>query len=142
MKIRHLKIDDYDELIRLWDKARLPYKPKGRDRRDHIGREIEKPTAIFLVAEKDGKIVGSILGTHDGRKGWINRLAVHPDHRRQGIARRLVIEVEKRLDKLGIKIIACFVEDGNKSSLDFFEKIGYKKFTGVVYLTKRSYPGV
>lgn len=139
MKIRPLKIDDYDDLIKIWDESGLRYKPKGRDRRDHIEREIEEPTAIFLVAEKDGKIIGSILGTHDGRKGWINRLAVHPEYQRQGIARKLVKEVEKRLEKMGIKIIACLVEEWNKGSMRFFEKMGYKEFEGVFYLTKRSH---
>ena len=142
MTIRPLDINDYDNLISLWGAAGLPYKPKGRDSRSHIEREIGESSAIFLVAEDNGRIVGSILGTHDGRKGWINRLAVHPDFQRKGLARRLVAEVEQRLDQLGIKIIACLVEDWNRSSLDFFERIGYRRHQHIYYFTKRESPDV
>jgi len=76
--IRELSIGDYDALVALWDESGLPYKPAGRDARGHIARELEGPSSIFLVAEVDGKLAGAVLGTHDGRKGWINRLSVAP----------------------------------------------------------------
>lgn len=81
MNFRDLVIDDYDELLSLWEKAGGIYRPNGRDSREKIAEELEKDTAIFLVAETDGSIVGTVFGTHDGRKGWINRLAISPDYR-------------------------------------------------------------
>jgi len=68
--IREFCIEDYHALMAIWDESRLPYKPQGRDRRDRIEDEIKRPNAIFLVAEADGRLVGSVLATHDGRKGW------------------------------------------------------------------------
>ena len=97
-------MEDYDRVIAFWDDAQLLYWPKGRDSRSRIERELEQENAIFLVAEIDSKLVGSVLGTHDGRKGWINRLAVDSQFRRQGIARRLVVEVEGRLSQFGIEV--------------------------------------
>lgn len=135
--IREFRLDDYDALIALWNDAQLPHRPKGRDRLDKIEREVDRGNAVYLVAELDGKLVGSVLGTHDGRKGWINRLAVSPEFRQQGIARMLVNEVENRLYELGIETIACLIEDQNKISMQMFEKLGYKRESNIVYFTKR-----
>jgi hypothetical protein len=60
----------------LWQEAGIHYRPGGRESRSHLAKELEGGQAIFLVAVAEGKVVGVVLGTHDGRKGWINRLAV------------------------------------------------------------------
>jgi len=137
VRIRPLTIDDYDALVRLWQEAGLPYRPDGRDRRERIARELAGPCSIFLAAEEDGRLVGAILGTHDGRKGWINRLVVAPSHRRRGIAKALVDEVEKRLAELGIEVIAGLIEDWNRNSIEFFSAIGYVYDKEVLYYSKR-----
>jgi len=139
--IRKFCMEDYDSLMSIWAEARLPHKPQGRDRRDKIEREIKRPNAIFLVAEIEGKLVGSVFATHDGRKGWINRLAVSPAFRRRGIAKKLVREAENRLSEKGIEIVACLIEDWNAGSKKFFENIGYNRFDDISYFTKRRYPG-
>jgi ribosomal protein S18 acetylase RimI-like enzyme len=82
-------------------------------------------------------VVGAELGSHDGRKGWINRLAVLPAYSRRNVGAILVAEVERRLAARGIAIFACLVEDWNEGSKAFFEKVGYKLFRGVSYFTKR-----
>ena len=120
----------------------MPYKPAGRDRKESIAREIKKDGAIFLVGEINGEIVGSAFGTHDGRKGWINRVAVRPIYQRQGVAAKLVREVERRLEAMGIGIIACLIEDWNKDSIKFFKKIGYHGHKDIIYFTKRKEPEI
>ena len=140
--VRKFRMDDYDPLMAIWDKAQLPYKPRGRDRRDKIEREIKKPNAVFLVAEIAGQLVGSILATHDGRKGWINRLAVSPAFRRRGIAKKLVAEAENSLTDQGVEIVACLVEDWNADSKRFFESIGYNRFDKISYFTKKKHADV
>jgi len=135
--IREFRMRDYDAVITLWNDAQLPYRPKGRDSRDKIEYQLKQGNAIFLVAEIDGKLVGSILGNHDGRKGWINRLAVDSEFRRQNIARRLVTEVEDRLSELGIEVVACLIEEWNTASIQAFERLGYKKEENIVYFSKR-----
>jgi len=140
--IREFRIEDYDALIALWNDAGLQYRPRGRDRREKIERELESGKAVFLVAETEGRLVGSVLGTHDGRRGWINRLAVAPKLRHKGIARMLVAEVEKRLLNLGIEIVACLVEDWNIGSIRTFERLGYIAHPDILYLTKRKHPDV
>ncbi|MFX0068815.1 MAG: GNAT family N-acetyltransferase [Candidatus Hodarchaeota archaeon] len=142
MIMRKLTAKDYDALIRLWNDAGLPYKPQGRDKREDIENQLKQPNTLYLIAEVDNVIVGSILGTHDSRKGWINRLAVSPSHRRKGLAKRLVKEVENRFSELGIDIMACMVEDWNTMSLEVFERLGYTRHPDIIYLSKRKNPGV
>jgi ribosomal protein S18 acetylase RimI-like enzyme len=135
--IRDFRAGDYDALLALWDFAGLPYRPKGRDARAEIERQAHEPTAIYLVAEADGEIVGAVLGTHDGRRGWINRLAVLPEYRRRNVGATLVAEVERRLAVEGIEIFACLIEEGNDGSKAFFDELGYERFGGISYYTKR-----
>jgi ribosomal protein S18 acetylase RimI-like enzyme len=142
LKIRKLRTEDYDRLIELWQEAKLSFRPHGRDRRDKITEQIKQKCSIFLVAEVEGRLIGSIFGTHDGRRGWINRLAILPNYCRQGIGARLVSAVEKRLTKQGIDIVASLVEDRNKVSMKVFEKLGYKKHNNIVYFSKRKNPKV
>ena len=142
VNIRELTIDDYDALCALWEEAGLSFRPNGRDQQERIAREIDGPCSVFLIAEDKGELVGAILGTHDGRKGWINRLAVSPRHRRQGIARALAAAVEERLSARGIEILAGQIEDWNKESMIFFERLGYTRHNDIIYYTKRKNPEV
>jgi ribosomal protein S18 acetylase RimI-like enzyme len=135
--IRKMKIKDYGPLITLWKEGNLPYRPQGRDSRQHMQQQLRKCTSLYYVAEHEGNIIGAILGTHDGRKGWINRLIVAPAYRKKGIAKRLVREVEQQLMAVGIDIIACLVEDWNEVSENVFERLGYTKDTDILYYSKR-----
>jgi ribosomal protein S18 acetylase RimI-like enzyme len=140
IKIRPFKISDYSEIIELWKRIKLPFKPKGRDRISKIKREINNQNTFFLVALIEHRIIGTVLGTHDGRKGWINRLAVHPDFQHQGIGTLLLKEVEKQINKSGIDIIACLIEEDNPDSMLFFQKSGYLKNEDIIYFTKKKTP--
>lgn len=135
--IREMKISDYDDVIRLWDEAKLHYRPLGRDTKNRIQAELELHETEYIVAEHNGRIIGSVLGTHDGRKGWINRLAVLPEYRRQHIGEKLVNEVETRLTKKGIDITACLIESWNEISMGVFEKLGYTSHRDIIYFSKR-----
>jgi len=70
--------------------------------------------------------MGTVLGTHDSRKGWINRLAVHPAHRRRGLARRLVRACERALRARRIEMFCALIETDNVASEAVFRSLGYK----------------
>jgi ribosomal protein S18 acetylase RimI-like enzyme len=144
VKIREFLIEDYDRVMELWAEGGLPLKPLGRDSRDNIAKQLRQPNVLFLVAEEgEGRrVIGTVLATHDGRKGWINRLAVDAALRKRGIGARLVREAERRLEELGMDILACLIEDDNAVSMAVFEKLGYKKHPEIIYFAKRRYPGV
>jgi ribosomal protein S18 acetylase RimI-like enzyme len=138
LTIRKMNIIDYDDLIKLWNEAGLPYRPKGRDRKNKISEELKNPAANILLMEYEHNIIGSIFATHDGRKGWINRLAIAPEFRNKGLAQKLITEAENMLKQQGIEIIACLIENWNKQSIKLFQKTGYKKHTDIIYFTKRT----
>ena len=88
------------------------------------------------MAMADERIAGVVLGTHNARKGWINRLAIAKEFRRQKVASKLVAAVENSLHELGIEVIACLIEPENSISKTFFSKIGYTK-APVEYFSKK-----
>lgn len=127
----------YAAITELWTEAGLCFRPQGRDRADRVLREVQRGTGLLLVAEDAGRTVGVALVTHDGRKGWINRLAVAPGYRRRGIGASLVKEAERRLHAAGIDIIAALVENSNEESLAFFRSLGYVHDREIEYVSKR-----
>ena len=137
IKIREFKIEDYNKVINLWIESKLPFKPKGRDNFQNIKNEIKNKNSIFLVAEYENKIIGSVFGTHDGRKGWINRLSVLPEFQRKGLGEKLCKNLENKFYKKNINIIGCLIENWNITSHNFFKKIGYIKHDEIIYYSKR-----
>jgi ribosomal protein S18 acetylase RimI-like enzyme len=142
MIIRDFNISDYENVIDLWQKSRLPFKPNGRDSKQSLKKEINKPSSIFLLIEKEEEIIGSVFGTHDGRKGWINRLAIRPDFQNQGLGSMLLTKLLNRFSKMGIKIIAALIEDWNDTSINFFKKNNFQVHKDIYYLTHRESPDV
>ena len=143
--VRKLRPSDYEELLSVWEGAGLPSRPKGRDSRPELTRQMGLKTSVYLkVVVKEGakeRIVAVVLGTHDGRKGWINRLAVLPAHRRRGLGRMLVEELEKRFQKMGFEICCGLIETYNDVSMNFFAKLGYVRHEDIIYYSKRKSEG-
>ena len=98
---------------------------------------MRRDPGLFLGAFLEDRLVGSVIASFDGRKGWINRLAVDPDERRQGIGRKLTEEAERVLRARGSQITGALVEADNSQSLALFEKCGYTIHKDMLYLTKR-----
>ena len=139
--VRRLTLDDYDRWMEVWERAGLHSTcPQGRDSRAAFEDQFASGTHILLGLESGADLIGVVLITHDGRKGWINRLAVLPEHRRQGHAVRLVGEAERELRELGMMVIAALIEGGNDASLALFDRLGYREQPGGVhYLSKRNH---
>jgi len=144
LRIEAFRIGDYDRAMDLWAAGGLPLKPRGRDSRESISKQIGLPNVHFLVARdgEGGPVVGTVLATHDGRKGWINRLSVVSALRRRGVGARLVRAAEDWLASEGMDILACLIEEGNDVSMSVFEALGYKKHPEIIYFAKRKHPGV
>lgn len=137
MIIRNLEIEEYEDMIGLWQESGLPYKPKGRDSKNNVSKQMARNPDLFLGAFDDNELVGCVIGSFDERKGWINRLAVRPDRRRKGIAKQLTGRIEERLRERGARIICVLVEEPNEASFRFFEKQGYIVNRSIIYLSKR-----
>lgn len=137
MMIRRLEPTDYEALFALWQRSGLTsLKPNGRDSREAFAQQLASGVQTVLGLEKDGQLIAAVVATHDGRKGWINRLVVDPAHRRQGHARRLIAAAETTLKAQGMHVIACLIEGWNETSLALFQSEGYVP-GDVHYLSKR-----
>jgi len=101
MEIKTLTSEDYDIIIDLWKRAELSYRPNGRDSKDEICRHMKENNDLFIGAFENNILIGVVVGSDDGRKGWINRLAVDLKHRKKGVARVLINAVEDALKKIG-----------------------------------------
>jgi ribosomal protein S18 acetylase RimI-like enzyme len=135
--LRNLTVDDYDAIIRLWKEAGLEsVRLQGRDSHDAFAAQLAAGQRVIGL-EDAGQLIGAVLVTHDTRKGWINRLAIHPDHRRKGYATELIAAAEQELRAIGFQIFAVLIEADNNASQELFAREGYKAH-GIVYMSKRN----
>ena len=113
--IRPAIADDYGRLVSLWTLSDMHPEIQGRESKSAFLQQLEQFPDLYLVATVGERIVGVVLGTHDGRNGWINRLAVHPQHQRCGIAAALVTACDAAIRAQGIGIVAALVDDSPKA---------------------------
>jgi ribosomal protein S18 acetylase RimI-like enzyme len=123
LSIRACWLEDIGAVLELWRQAEAT--PGVTDTADDLRRAVAESPAVVLVAELGGRLIGSVIGTFDGWRGNIYRLAVHPDCRRQGIAHALVAEVEMKLAERGAKRITALVEKDHPWAMSFWEAVGY-----------------
>src|SRR5438445_7066200 len=135
MKIREFKIDDYPIVRDLWKAAGLILRPG--DELEDVKLKLQRDPDLFLVAVQDGRIVGSVMGGWDRRRGWIYHLAVKPEHQRKGIGLGLVREVEKRLVAKGARKVNAQVYKWNERSSEFFKAIGYESQPDLIMIGKQ-----
>ena len=139
VEIRTLGVADYEAICEVWRAAGVHLHTTGRESYESFARQMAGGTQTVLGAMIGDRLVGVSLVTHDGRKGWINRLGVLPDYQRQGVGTALVRASEDLLHGLGLTIVAALVEHGNTASLGLFQHEGYT-IADVYYLTKRDRP--
>lgn len=144
ISIRLVTIEDYDQIFALWnstEQSKRALNPVD-DSREGIERYLKRnPTTCFLALSKDGsgdasEVVGVILTGHDGRRGIIHHMCVHPSFRRQGIARMLVQKAEEALKAEGINKIFGLVFKDNDAANAFWENQGYTLRTNLNYRNK------
>jgi len=128
---------DTEAVIALWSRCGLT-RPWNDPRRD-IERKRSQHPELFLVGEVDGAVIASAMVGYDGHRGWVNYLAVAPEHQRQGRARALMTEAEARLTVLGCPKLNLQVRGSNAAALGFYAALGYA-LDDVVSLGKRLIP--
>ncbi len=123
MNIRPFETGDTEAVIALWQACELT-RPWNNPKLD-IDRKLAVNDDLFLVAEDNGRVVGSVMGGYEGHRGWINYLAVDPTIRKQGLGRQLMLDVENRLLAKGCPKINLQVRTGNDAVVAFYEAIGF-----------------
>ena len=123
--IREFGEDKGQVVLSLWQQAGdVVLSPT--DSLEEVQAVIHHSAASFLVAESEGRIMGTIIGTWDGRRGEFYRLAVSPEVRRRGVARMLVDTAEKWMAEQGCHRITALVEKDHPWATGFWTAAGYE----------------
>jgi ribosomal protein S18 acetylase RimI-like enzyme len=110
---------DIESVLELWRVADAT--ASVTDTSHDLRLTLNSGVSSVIVTQSGGVIAGSIIGTFDGWRGNIYRLAVHPEYRRRGIARRLVTEVEIWLRDQGAKRVTALVEKDHPWATGFWD---------------------
>ena len=134
-KIREMAITDYEQMIELWNSIE-GLQLSDADSRENIERYLERNKGLSYVCEHDDTIIGTILGGHDGRRGFLYHVAVSPEFRQHKIGNQLVEMSLERLRKEGITKCHIFVLEDNVVGGHFWTSIGWEKRQGFFVYSK------
>jgi ribosomal protein S18 acetylase RimI-like enzyme len=125
MRIRPFAADDQAQVVALWEACELtrPWNDPATD----IALKVDHSPDLFLVAEEDGRVIGTVMAGYEGHRGWINYLAVDPGRQRGGLGRALMDAAEARLTELGCPKINLQIRTSNPAALGFYAAIGYRR---------------
>lgn len=135
--VRGLREDEIEKMADVWTKAGLPFRPTGRDSLESLRQQWRAQPRFFVGAFEGERMIGVAIATDDGRKAWINRLAVIPEEQGKGVAKAIVNECEKIFRDLGRVVFAIMIEGENDASEHLFEGMGYKHEKDIRYYAKR-----
>ncbi len=124
--VRPCRTDEIGEVLALWDVCRSDHATTA-DTPERVAALLAAAPDALLVAELDGALVGAVIGAWDGWRGNFYRLAVLPEYRRRGIARRLVDAAEARLLAKGAPRITALVAFDDGVAGGFWEAAGYAR---------------
>ncbi|RPI34221.1 MAG: GNAT family N-acetyltransferase [Chloroflexota bacterium] len=119
--------EDYSEVHRLWSQAGPGIHVRRSDNPEEIAKKLERDPDLFLLAVSEGKIVGSVIGGFDGRRGMVYHLAVQQEYRNQGIGAALMDELEARLREKGCIRYYLLVTADNEGAIRFYENRGMER---------------
>ena len=124
IEIRTYTASDQDSVVGLW-RIVFPDAPTHNDPALDIHRKLAVQPDLFLVAHQGEDLVGTCMGGFDGHRGWVYLVAVQPEFRRQGIASKLMRELEARLLDLGCPKLNLQVRDTTPEAVLFYDHLGY-----------------
>lgn len=125
--VRIMTVDDYDGVYALWTKIRGFGLRSVDDSREGVERFLKRNPTTSVVAVEDGKVVGSILCGHDGRRGCLYHVCVDEDYRRRGIGRAMVGMAMEALKKEEISKVSLIAFTKNDVGNAFWNTIGWTR---------------
>lgn len=126
MTIREMTLGDYEPVMDLLcgtSGVRL----RDADSRDATARYLERNPGLSFVAEDGGKLIGCVMCGHDGRRGYLQHLAVAQAYRRRGVGTELVGRCLAALERLGILKTHIDVLVENELAICYWSRQGWKK---------------
>src|SRR5437667_8580066 len=121
MKYRNITIEDHQELIEFWKEN---YLLTPLDEFERVKLFLEKNPDMSILAEDNGNIIGTVLGSFDGRRGSLQKIVVSKKYRGKGIGKELVTQAVKKIQDVGALDIRFNTDE---ELVSFYEKCGFKK---------------
>ena len=123
MKIRSYQDADQAAVIALWQACGLTR--AWNDPAKDIARKMAVQPELFLVGTVNGEVMASVMAGYEGHRGWVNYLAVSPDHQKKSFGRLLMQDVERLLLARGCPKINLQIRSSNAAVIAFYQHIGY-----------------
>lgn len=123
MQIRAFAPADQDAVIALWQACELTR--AWNDPKRDIARKLTTQPELFLVGLLDGQLIASVMAGYDGHRGWVNYLAVSPQHQRQSYARQMMQTAERLLEARGCPKLNLQIRSSNAQVIEFYRRLGY-----------------
>ena len=127
MTVRTMTIEDFDQVHALWMTISGFAIRSIDDSREGVERFLRRNPTTSVVAEEDGKIVGSILCGHDGRRGCMYHVCVHKDYRMRGIGKAMVVYAMNALKAEEISKVSLIAFTKNDIGNAFWNRIGWTR---------------
>lgn len=137
--IHPFSLDHYEAVFTLWQECEGIGLSQA-DSREGIRLYLERNPGMSFVATSSDAVVGAVLGGHDGRRGYIHHLAVHPNHRRRALGRRLVDHCLAALAREGIQKCHLFIMNHNQAGFGFWKSVGWTPRNDISVISKNIDP--
>jgi N-acetylglutamate synthase len=128
--------EDYPAARFLWENAGSGIHLRSSDDPNEIQKKLERDPDLFLVAEADAKLIGTVIGGFDGRRGLIYHLAVEATFRQHGVGSLLMDEVERRLKSKGCLKCYLMVAEDNEDAMRFYEARKWERMDTIYTYSK------
>ncbi len=128
--------DDFPGARLLWENAGPGIHIRRSDEPEEILKKLQSDPDLFLVAESGSRLVGTIIGGFDGRRGLIYHLAVEATFRQQGVGSMLMEEVERRLKAKGCLKCYLMVTVENDHAMRFYEARDWERMDSIYTYSK------
>lgn len=134
VEIRPFHSADYDEVTTLWSHTE-GLTLREADSREAIASYLARNPGLSFVAREGGRLVGAVLAGTDGRRGYLQHLAVAPSHRGRGLGRALAERSVEALGLLGIAKCHLMIRAENAQAKAFWEHLGWTERADVMLMS-------
>ncbi len=124
--VREMCEQDYAQVHELWTTIRGFGLRSIDDSKEGVERFLRRNPSTSVVAEYGGRIIGSILCGHDGRRGCFYHVCVHEKFRKQGIGKEMAVFAMKALQKERINVVSLIAFRDNEVGNQFWKRVGWK----------------
>jgi N-acetylglutamate synthase len=139
IEIRPFTMEAFDRVYALWQQSEGIGLSEA-DSPKNIQAYLSRNPGMSFIATAGDTVIGAALCGHDGRRGYLYHLAVHPQSRRRSVGRRLVDQCLAALQREGIHKCHIFVFRENQEGIAFWKSVGWTPRSDIGLISKSIMP--